>query len=235
MTPPTDDGPEDGRADRLKQSWVANADAWRDAVRERRIESQEVATDAAVLGAVLDADPTRVLDVGCGEGWLCRVLAEGDVEAVGVDASEPLIDAARGRGGGPLHVASYAEIADDPIRLGSAYDVIACNFALLDEELQPLLRALHALCTPAGRLVIQTVHPWTACGNQSYTDGWRTEDFRDLGGAFDEPMPWYFRTLGSWIAALHKADWQIRALNEPRHPKSGTLLSLLLTCSSDRE
>ena len=226
---PKNESPE-SRKRRLQQSWVANADAWRDAVRENQIESRQVATNAAVVDAVLTADPDRVLDVGCGEGWLCRALAKHGVDAVGVDASKPLIDAARECGGGAFHVRSYTEIADDPARLRPTYDVIVCNFALLEEHLQPLLGALHSLCAPTGRLVVQTVHPWAACGDQPYANGWRTEDFRGFGEAFDEPMPWYFRTLASWIATLDEADWTLSSLSEPRHPDTGDLLSLLLTC-----
>ena len=230
MAAPTENNSPDAPSNRLRQSWDANADAWCDAVREGRIESRRKATDEAVLRAVLRGAPTRVLDVGCGEGWLCRALARRGTEAVGVDGSVPLIKAARERGGGTFHACSYAEIADDPDRLGRGYDVVVCNFALLDKTLRPLLEALHVLCAPTGRLIVQTVHPWAACEDRPYTDGWRTEDFRGFGEAFDEPMPWYFRTLASWVDTLHGANWLLEALREPSHPDTGDPLSLLLTC-----
>jgi 2-polyprenyl-3-methyl-5-hydroxy-6-metoxy-1,4-benzoquinol methylase len=191
-----------------------------------------VATDAAVLGAVLEAEPTCVLDVGCGEGWLCRALSEHGVDAMGVDGAAPLIDAAQERGDGSFYTYSYAELIDNPDRLGTGYDVVVCNFALLEEDLRPLLTTLHALCASTGRLVVQTVHPWAACGDQPYADGWRTEDFQEFEGSFEEPMPWYFRTLESWIATLREADWRLQAIREPRHPDTGDLLSLLITCTS---
>jgi hypothetical protein len=51
-------------------SWQANADAWTAAVREQRIESRRLVTDAAILALALA--PLRILDLGCGEGWLRR-------------------------------------------------------------------------------------------------------------------------------------------------------------------
>ena len=36
--------------EQLQQSWQANADAWAAAVREQRIESRRLVTDAAIIG-----------------------------------------------------------------------------------------------------------------------------------------------------------------------------------------
>ena len=214
--------------DRLIRSWTANAAAWTEAVRGGRIESRRLATDAAILQALLALKPARMLDVGCGEGWLCRAVASHGVDAVGVDVSAPLVEDARAAGGGRFEVMPYAGLADATGTLGR-FDVLACNFALLEEDIVPMLRDLHALLAPGGRVVIQTVHPWTACGDEPYRDGWRLEDFAAFGDeAFPEPMPWYFRTLASWLANLNAAGFLVETLREPAHPDSARPLSLLL-------
>ena len=214
--------------DRLIRSWTANAAAWTEAVRGGRIESRRLATDAAILQALLALKPARMLDVGCGEGWLCRAVASHGVDAVGVDVSAPLVEAARAAGAGRFEVMPYAGLANAAHALGR-FDVLACNFALLEEDIVPMLRDLHALLAPGGRVVIQTVHPWTACGDEPYRDGWRLEDFAAFGEqAFPEPMPWYFRTLASWLANLNAAGFLVETLREPAHPDSARPLSLLL-------
>ncbi len=214
--------------DRLIRSWTGNAAAWTAAVRDGRIESRRLATDAAILDALRALRPARVLDVGCGEGWLCRALAAHGIEAVGIDVSAPLMDAARAAGSGRFEVLPYAGLADAARRLGS-FDALACNFALLEEDIVPMLRDLHVLLAPGGHLVIQTVHPWTACGDEAYRDGWRLEDFAAFGDqAFPEPMPWYFRTLATWLANLDDAGYRVDRLREPAHPGTARPLSLLL-------
>lgn len=213
---------------RLARSWEANADAWTRVVRERKIESRRLATDAAVLEAVLERSPRRVLDVGCGEGWLCRALSARGIEAVGVDGSALLVEEARAAGGGRFEVASYAELAAHPERVGGPFDAVVCNFALLHEDVAPLLRALGTLLGPEGVLVVQTVHPWSARGEGPYADGWRTERFAAFGAEFPEPMPWYYRTLASWVEVLRAAGLAVRDLREPVHPETGEPLSLLL-------
>ena len=62
-------------AAKLLALWQSNANAWTQAVRSASIESRRLATDQAVVDAVMRARPSRVLDVGCGEGWLTRALS----------------------------------------------------------------------------------------------------------------------------------------------------------------
>jgi 2-polyprenyl-3-methyl-5-hydroxy-6-metoxy-1,4-benzoquinol methylase len=216
------------RGERLRESWTANADAWTDVVREGRIESRRAGTDAAVLDAVLALRPDRVLDVGCGEGWLCRALADRGVRAVGLDGSAELVGRAREAGREEYHHLPYERIEEAPERVGGGFDAMVCNFSLLDEALVPLLSALRALAAVDGTLVIQTAHPWTARGDAPYEDGWRTETFESFGNAFARPMPWYYRTLESWVAAVAAAGWSVDAIREPRHPETGMPLSLIL-------
>lgn len=132
-------------------------------------------------------------------------------------------------GDGDFRVLGYEEIADDPGRLGGPFAAVVCNFSLLGESLAPLLRALAGSLEPGGTLFIQTVHPWTACGEEAYRDGWRTERFAAFGGEFAEPMPWYFRTLGSWIRLLGESGVEMTGCEEPLDPRSARPLSLLLT------
>lgn len=218
--------------DQLARSWDANAGAWTRVIRSGEVESRRVATDAAIIDAVLARSPRHVLDAGCGEGWLARALAERGAQVVGVDASAALIEAARAAGGGEFRQTSYDEMAAHPERVGlAAFDAVVCNFALLHEDIEPLLRAFARNLRADGALLIQTVHPWSARGEAGYVDGWRTEEFSSFGEEFVEPMPWYFRTLASWAAALHSAGFTIEQLTEPVHPGTGEPLSLLIVAT----
>lgn len=219
---------DEDREAALIWSWMANADAWTRAVREGRIPNRREVTDAAIVDAVVARAPKRVLDLGCGEGWLMRSLAERGIETIGLDVSLELVMAAEEEGGGRFRCVSYDELVDDPTRAGGPYDLIAANFSLLGADLVPLLRALRRNLAPGGALVIQTVHPWTAAGEDGYADGWRTETFDAFGEEFAEPMPWYFRTLESWVDALRAGGFRVAALREPVHPQTRRPVSLVL-------
>lgn len=212
--------------DALLDSWQHNAQAWIDAVRSGSIESRRQVTDQAILLAILGRQPERVLDLGCGEGWLLRALGDRGVEAVGVDGDRALVDAARAAGSAEVHLASYAQLAAGQACVGKDYDLICANFALLQQDIIPLLTAMNALLVPGGALVIQTLHPW-GVADGDYQDGWREESFAGFAGDW-QVMPWYFRTLASWLNALDMAGLRLVSLQEPQHPQSALPQSLLL-------
>ncbi|HDS1775733.1 TPA: class I SAM-dependent methyltransferase [Pseudomonas putida] len=212
--------------DALLDSWHHNAQVWIDAVRNSAIESRRQVTDQAILLAILGRQPERVLDLGCGEGWLLRALAGRGIEAVGVDGDSTLVDAARAAGAGEVHLASYAQLAEAKVHVGKDYDLICANFALLHQDIIELLSAMRTLLVPGGALVIQTLHPWSVAGGD-YQDGWREESFAGFAGDW-QPMPWYFRTLASWLNALDMAGLRLISLQEPQHPQSAVPQSLLM-------
>lgn len=118
----------------LLQSWHHNAQSWIEAIRTGAIESRLTVTDQAMLLVVQSRQPERVLDLGCGEGWLLRALADRGIEAVGVDGDATLVEAARAAGSSPVHLASYEALVQEKVDVGSGYDLICANFALLHQD-----------------------------------------------------------------------------------------------------
>ncbi|WP_236236499.1 class I SAM-dependent methyltransferase [Pseudomonas faucium] len=208
------------------RSWQHNAQAWIDAVRSGAIESRRQVTDQAILLAILARQPERVLDLGCGEGWLLRALADRGIDATGVDGDAALVAAAQAAGSPRVYQASYEQLVESAKGVGAGYDLICANFALLQQDIIPLLATLKTLLVPGGAMLIQTLHPWSVA-NGDYQDGWREESFSGFAGHW-KPMPWYFRTLASWLNALDMAGLRLASLQEPQHPQSAVPQSLLL-------
>lgn len=210
-------------------SWHQNAEAWTRAVRDQQIESRLLVTNQAVVEAVLAYRAQSVLDLGCGEGWLTRTLADQGIQMLGVDAVPDLIAQAQQAGGASYQVSSYEEIIGGSLGDKAPFDLVVCNFSLFGQaSVDALLGYLPQLLSPSGRLVIQTLHPLMTNREQPYHDGWRTGSWQGFGPDFANPAPWYFRTLSSWIRLLASSGFGLTDLHEPVHPQTQQPVSLIL-------
>lgn len=217
--------------ERVIRAWSANADPWTRAIREERIASRKLVTNAAIIDAVMSRSPQTVLDIGCGEGWLIRALAQRGVEGIGVDVVPGLIEEARLAGDGDFRVASYEEIAEgkvDDIRA----DVAVANFSLIGgDAVDALVKYVPRLLTVSGSFVVQTLHPIFAIGDDPYADGWLEGSWDGCGSGFAEAAPWYFRTLGTWVRLFRDAGLELTDIREPIHPDTGKPASIIYIAS----
>jgi demethylmenaquinone methyltransferase/2-methoxy-6-polyprenyl-1,4-benzoquinol methylase len=103
--------------------------------------------------AALDLPPgSRVLDLACGTGDMCRDLATAGHQPVGVDLSFGML--ANARTSAPL-------VQGDALRLpvpDSSVDGVSCGFALRNfVELEPFLAELGRVVRPGGRIALLEV------------------------------------------------------------------------------
>lgn len=212
---------------KIIDSWKKNAAPWTTAVREGQIESRRLCTDRAIVDAVISGSPRSAIDVGCGEGWLCRQLAERGVEVLGIDVVQELIAQAQQAGGASYQVGSYEDV--DRWKIDSRVDVVVCNFSLLGKEsVDGLFAAVPKLLNPQGKLIVQTLHPQAVSGECNYEDGWRAGSWDGFSDDFSDPAPWYFRTRESWDQLFEANGFSIREFREPTLPDRVEPVSLIL-------
>ena len=220
----------DNGEDDIIRSWHVNASPWTEAVRARGIASRRLVTDQAIVDAVHAVAPRRVLDIGCGEGWLARTLQRGGVDVYGIDVVPELVVAARCLGEGEFAVYSYADVAEGRLQRGP-FDAVVCNFSLLGREsVDSLIAGVGAYLNDPGYLVVQTLHPVAACGDQPYIDGWRRGNWQGFGGDFRDPAPWFFRTFATWYAMLRRCGFEVTECREPTAPGACAPSSVIFVC-----
>jgi SAM-dependent methyltransferase len=235
---------KDPREQEIIRSWYSNAAPWSHAIRTASIASRKLVTNQAIIDAVSSISPFRVLDLGCGEGWLARAMAGRGMCVTGVDvvpeliaqaASQAAFQAAPGSarftdlapGSLEFLVQDYASIANQSW-VGGPFDAAVCNFSLLGaKSVETLIAALPCYLEEPGYLVIQTLHPVAACGEQPYEDGWRAGSWLGFSSDFSAPAPWYFRTIDSWQALLQRCGFDILECREPKAPGAVTAASII--------
>jgi 2-polyprenyl-3-methyl-5-hydroxy-6-metoxy-1,4-benzoquinol methylase len=182
-----------------------------------------------------------IVDVACGNGVFARRLAELGARVVATDFSARFLELARARTTEHADRIEYRLVdATDDVELltlwEGQFDAAVCNQALMDMPvIEPLLRALARLLTPAGRFVFAVPHPafnslgcrW---GFESEVRDERLVETRHVKvvdylhvppgkgpGMPDEPAPhWYFhRPLSALLGACFAAGFVLDGLEEP--------------------
>jgi 23S rRNA-/tRNA-specific pseudouridylate synthase/SAM-dependent methyltransferase len=190
-------------------SWDHVAEWYENLIESRGSDHHERVIIPGTLRLLEPRRGLRVLDVACGEGALCRRLAEAGADALGVDASPRLIRAAtkfgaagrearaggreaQGRGTARFAVADATRLDELVIENGAGggggedrgagepFDAACCVMALMNiSPLEPALAGIARRLKPGGRFVGVVLHPAFRAPGQT-SWGW---DVRDEGGA----------------------------------------------------
>src|ERR1700751_2130862 len=110
-----------------------------------------VALHAEALVEVLDPRPgERILDLGCGDGFLTRRIAQSGATIVGVDSSPQMVAVAREHGA-EARVASGESLPFD-----QEFDAVFSNAALhWMSDHDAVLRGVYRALKPGGRFVAE--------------------------------------------------------------------------------
>jgi len=213
-------------------SWLQNAEPWVYAIRNNQIESRSLITNKTILDVISEKEPQKVLDIGCGEGWLARALYKAGIYTHGIDVVPELVDAANKLGGGTFQVLSYEDLSQDSIE--GKFDVVVCNFSLLgSESVTKIFKCVTDLLNKDGYFIIQTIHPVSGCGDANYKDGWRKGSWTGFSDSFTNPPPWYFRTLETWKELFQQNGLSLSEILEPLDPKTKTFASIIFIGKND--
>ena len=175
----------------------------------------------------------RVLDVGCGEGQIARVLqSRTSVQSfgVGVDPTQGQVDVAVERSVGEQYLRSGADAL--PFPDGSFDAVLAClvfeHIDALDEAISEVARILR----PGGRFSFFLNHPLLQTPNSGWIDDqmidppeqyWRIGSYLDEAITFEEVEPgvrvrFLHRPLSRYVNTLAEHGLFLEAMFEPAPP-----------------
>jgi 2-polyprenyl-3-methyl-5-hydroxy-6-metoxy-1,4-benzoquinol methylase len=218
-------------------TYANNSDFWIKIIREKLDRYRTDLTDQAVLQALGDVRELRVLDGGCGEGYMSRLIAaRGAREVVGIDTSSSLINAAATHEDvGSLSISHYVASLESIPEKDATFDTVVCNHVLSDvTNPETALREIGRVLRPSGRFVALMLHPcfYTAHserdsrGNIPVRSYFRErhvdQTFVVAGHESPDEVHMNFRSLEFYSRAIIDAGFVITELSEP-HPSEKVL------------
>lgn len=127
-----------------------------------------------ILSLVGDVTDCRVLDIGCGDGFLAVTLGQRGANVVGLDASQSMLEAARKRASDQetdvvlsLGLAERLPFADQSFDVVVAVTIL-CFVAEAEQTFAEIGRVLR----PGGRLVIGELGRWSTWAVRRRIKGW---------------------------------------------------------------
>jgi SAM-dependent methyltransferase len=211
-------------AELIRARWEANAEYWITVIRERRDRYRTELTDAAVLDAIGPCTGLRILDAGCGEGYLTRELTAQGADAVGVDACQRLIASAGALAGSFAHASVNALPFADAV-----FDLVVANhlFSHLQDP-SHAVREFGRVLRGGRRLVILTLHPCfyvegseraamtSVPASRYFTTRGVDQHFLVDGLRSPSPITSWLRPLEAYSTMLHDAGFVLTGVREPR-------------------
>ena len=218
-------------------SYDLNAKFWVKIIRENLDRYRTELTNPAVLDAVGDCKGSRLLDAGCGEGYLSRMFAARGAQVDGIDSSPSLAEAARAASSLETDRVDYH--IGDVTRMnfvGESFDIVVCNHLLNDlPSPADAISEFYRVLKPGGRLVILMLHPCfygfrirnekdsTRLPVSDYFIARRAEQLFDVAGILSPaPVTVYVRSLEYYLEIIMSAGFRITSLREP-HPSDEQL------------
>jgi SAM-dependent methyltransferase len=170
------------------------------------------------LGDVTGQD---VLDAGCGEGYLSRILAARGARVTGVDLSPRLVALAGQKpAAGPITYLA-ADLCERQPGLDGRFDAIASFFVLNDVEdhrgfAETLARALR----PGGRAVLGFNNPYDYVMRKGHGSAYFTTGGAHPCGLSSVGVPvfFYHRTLPQYLDAFLDAGLHLTRIVDVDHP-----------------
>jgi len=190
-----------------------------------------VLLNPALFALLPDVRGLRVLDAGCGEGYLCRKLARLGARVTGVDYSEEMLAIAGERTDPALgirYLHGNCEQMDflDP----GSFDLVVSNMMLMDlADHEAALASMHRALVEGGILVLSISHPCFIapdCGWVKDDEGnklhWKVDRYF-AEGAYEQPVPpdaeegliLFHRTLSTYLRTLLRTGFVLLDVIEP--------------------
>jgi SAM-dependent methyltransferase len=170
---------------------------------------------APLLDLLGGIDGRRVLDAGCGEGYLARALAARGAHVTGIDVSPRLIARARSKDPGSTIDYRVADLSQPLPDAAGRFDAAGSYLVLNDvPDYRGFAVTLAASLAPGGRLVLAFNNPYSAVTDRHVTDYFDSGAISPYRGLLEAGIraSYHHRTLENYLDAFHAGGLRLDKL-----------------------
>lgn len=218
----------------MSNGWEESAEAWIATIGPEGDFARRFVLDRPMLERVDLSGARNMLDVGCGEGRFCRLLAARGLRTTGIDPAASLVGQARRlHPEGDYRVAGAEQLPFED----ESFDLVLAYLSLIDiPDVKAAIGEMTRVLRPGGHLLIANLNSFFSASNPT---GWRSEPDGTRSFALDHYMgersDWigwgnlrvlnWHRPLSTYMSLLLGADLQLRHFDEPM-PHGGDAVQL---------
>lgn len=145
-----------------ESGWTDSAGAWIANMGEDGDNGRRNVLDPAFRARFAARRYRRALDVGCGEGRMCRMMQEYGTATTGVDPTPPMIEQARRRDPKGDYRLAGAERLPLP---DASFDLVIASLVLIDiPDFHAAIREMGRVLEPGGTLLTANLTPLQTAG-----------------------------------------------------------------------
>lgn len=213
-----------------ENGWQTSAPAWIARTGDKGDFARAFVLDKIMLERATSHNPANALDIGCGEGRFCRMLAQNGIATTGIDPVQPMIKEAQRLHSDGTYTLGYAEQLEIP---DESFDLVVSYLALIDiDDVEAAIAEMARVLRPGGHALVANL---TGFSTSSAPHGKKTcgetgETFRPLGTYLEERRDWFewdgvrirnwHRPLSRYMKLFLAAGLTLTYFDEPA-PHSG--------------
>lgn len=221
--------------DEAIKRWDLHAEAFTASYDEYGDINREVLLNPAIFSLFERLKGAAILDAGCGEGYLSRILAKRGASVTSVDYSKKMLEIAKRKTPSEFDIRFHHGNCEKLDFLSNCtFDMIVSNMVIQDlAEYEAALSEMYRLLKEGGYFIFSILHPcfvtpksgWVrnSAGQKQY---WKIDNYfyesvyeQTIPTDAEEKIVFYHRTLTSYFKAIQKAGFIVEELVEPKPSK----------------
>jgi ubiquinone/menaquinone biosynthesis C-methylase UbiE len=220
-----------GTKDAIKR-WDKHAELVASSYGENGDLHREIFLNPALFSLIDSVEGKKVIDAGCGEGYLSRMLAKSGGTVTGVDYSEKMIELATNKTPEELKITfKHGNCEELSFLSDKSFDLIVSNMVIHDlSNYEKAIHEMHRLLVDGGSFVFSIPHPCFVTPGSGWVKSdtgeklyWKVDNYF-YEGTYDQIFPIdqeekfliFHRTLSSYVNTIIQAGFQIVEMIEPK-------------------